>query len=266
MNTKPSSQILQKDFSRITRNYKKFESGAKKLSMLTAYDFNTAKALEQAGIDTILVGDSLAMVALGHRTTREVRVDEMFSALRAVRRGAPNTRIIVDLPYETVVKDLSGVLEDSKAFVEAGAGILKIEGADSKTLETVKALRDLNIEVFAHIGYTPQDIDKPATLVRNKELLLEELSSLDNLDLVGIVLELVEPEIAKEITAKTAMITIGIGSGKDCDGQVLVTDDLLGRYPIFKPKFVKQYASQYEDAVKAFQGYISEVESNDFPN
>ena len=239
-----------------------------KITVLTAYDFNTARALAEAGIDLILVGDSLAMVALGYPDTTKLSLGEMLIALRAVRRGAPKAKIIADIPFKVVKQKMPDFLKSVDQLVKAGADILKIENASTETLEQIKAAQDQGIEVMGHIGYTPQDLDKfpkPA-LVKDKEQLMQEALKLEEVGVTSMVLEMVPSDIAKEITEKISIPTIGIGAGKDTSGQVLVSDDLLGRFNLFKPKFLRRYANQYEEMLAAFKNYASDVRSGEFPS
>lgn len=236
---------------------------SKKLSMLTAYDFNTARALEEAGIDYILVGDSLANVFLGYETTREVSLDEMLMCTRAVKRGAPNTPIIADLPYVSVMKGVQGAYDDCLKFYEAGVYAVKIENAETESLELISLLVEAKYQVIGHIGYTPQSVEKftgKSKVVTNADLLLKEAKALEAVRVEGIVLEMVPEEMAKLITESIKPFTIGIGAGKYTTGQVLVTDDLLGRFNLFKPKFVTRYANQYDDMLRAFREYIRELQ------
>jgi 3-methyl-2-oxobutanoate hydroxymethyltransferase len=239
-----------------------------KLTMLTAYDFNTARALEESGLDYILVGDSLANVFLGYQTTQEVSLDEMLMCTRAVKRGAPNTKIIGDLPYVSVSKGVTGAYQDSLKFFEAGIYALKIENAEAESLELISKLVNTGYKVLGHIGYTPQSVEKFSIqnkLITDAELLLGEALALERAGVIGLVLEMVPEAIAKLITDSIGAFTIGIGAGSHTTGQVLVTDDLLGRFNLFKPKFVKRYAHQYEDMLNAFKAYVLEVKSERFP-
>lgn len=236
--------------------------------MLTAYDFNTARALEESGLDYILVGDSLANVFLGYKTTQEVSLDEMLMCTRAVKRGAPNTKIIGDLPYVSVSKGVIPAYEDSLKFFEAGIYALKIENAEAESLELISKLVSAGYKVLGHIGYTPQSVEKFSIqnkLITDAELLLSEAKALEDAGVIGLVLEMVPEAIAKLITDSIGAFTIGIGAGSYTTGQVLVTDDLLGRFNLFKPKFVKRYAHQYEDMLNAFRDYVLEVKSERFP-
>jgi 3-methyl-2-oxobutanoate hydroxymethyltransferase len=235
-----------------------------KITVLTAYDYNTARALEEAGVDYILVGDSLAMVAHGHQDTKKIALGQMLASTRAVHKGAPKTKIIADIPLSVVIKGDDQVLDAAKKLSKAGADIVKIETASKETLEQIKIIRDAGIQVMGHIGYTPQSFDKPI-VIKDREQLLVAAHKLQEADVMGMVLEMVPAEIAKEITANLSIPTIGIGAGVDCSGQVLVSDDMLGRYNLFEPKFLKRYANQYNESVTAFKSYIADVKSASFP-
>lgn len=235
-----------------------------KITVLTAYDFNTARALAEAGIDYILVGDSLAMVAHGHDNTKTISLGQMLASTRAVRKGATEQKIIVDIPLAIVSKKKDQVLDAAQKIIKAGGDIVKIEKADKQSIEQIKLLRENNIEVMGHIGYTPQSIDKP-TVIKDREVLLAAASKLQDAGVMAMVLEMVPSDIAKEITENLNIPTIGIGAGVHCSGQVLVSDDMLGRYDLFEPKFLKRYANQYQESVTAFKEYIADVKSENFP-
>lgn len=238
---------------------------SEKITMLTAYDFNTARALAEADIDYILVGDSLAMVAFGYPDTKHISLGEMLICTRAVRRGAPDAKIIMDLPKCVVAKKVLDAVKAAEQATHAGADIVKIENASKETIRIIKKLREEKIEVMGHIGYTPQSFDKP-TLVKDREALIADAKKLEEAGVMSIVLEMVPSDIAKEITEILSIPTIGIGAGADCSGQVLVSDDLLGRFNLFTPKFLRRYANQYEDSVAAIKNYIADVKAGNFPS
>ncbi|MDA0772164.1 MAG: 3-methyl-2-oxobutanoate hydroxymethyltransferase [Cyanobacteria bacterium] len=235
-----------------------------KITMLTAYDFNTARALAEAGIDYILVGDSLAMVGLGYPNTQTVSLGEMLITTRAVRRGAPQAKIITDMPLQAVNKKIIEAMKAAEQIIIAGANIVKIENAEKDTLRLIRKLREERIEVMGHLGYTPQSFDKPA-LVKDREKLLEDAHKLEEHGVMAIVLEMVPSEIAAEITQAIKIPTIGIGAGAGCSGQVLVSDDMLGRYNLMNPKFLRRYSNQYKDMLSSFKKYIEDVKAGDFP-
>lgn len=238
---------------------------SEKITMLTAYDYNTARALVEAGIDYILVGDSLAMVGLGYSNTQTVSLGEMLIATRAVRRGAPQAQIITDMPLQAANKKIIEALKAAEQIIIAGANIIKMENAHKETLRLIRKLREERIEVMGHLGYTPQSFAKPE-LVKDKEKLLEEAHKLEDHGVMAIVLEMVPSEIAAEITQAIRIPTVGIGAGAGCSGQVLVSDDMLGRYNLMNPKFLRRYSNQYQDMVSSFKKYIEDVKSGDFPS
>lgn len=236
----------------------------KKITVLTAYDYNTARALAEAKIDYILVGDSLAMVAHGHKDTKTISLGQILASTRAVRKGAPGIKVISDIPLSVVQKGKEQVLDAAKKLTKAGADIVKIETASKETIEEIKLLRSKGIEVMGHIGYTPQSFDKPI-VVKDREELLVSAHKLQEAGVMSMVLEMVPADIAKEITENLDIFTIGIGAGVYCNGQVLVSDDMLGRYNLFEPRFLKRYANQYAESVTAFQNYIQDVKEAKFP-
>lgn len=234
-----------------------------KITMLTAYDFNTARALVEAGIDYILVGDSYAMVGLGYPDTKRISLGEILIAIRAVRRGGAEAKIIGDMPLQAVRK-ISDAIKAAKQIIQAGANIVKIENAEKDTLRLIRKLREQNIEVMGHLGYTPQSFERP-TIIREKEKLLADALKLEELGVMGIVLEMIPSDIAKEITETLSIPTIGIGAGVHTSGQVLVSDDMLGRFDLINPKFLRRYANQYQEMVSAFKNYINDVKTEQFP-
>ena len=258
----------------------------KALTVLTAYDFNTARALEAAGVDMILVGDSLAMVALGYENTTLVSVDEMLMCTAAVARGV-NSRslraegeaihkplIIADLPYAAIMDRhaatrlaMTETINHCQRFIAAGADIIKIENARPQSLELIRRLRTLGIRVMGHIGYTPQDIElfAKSKIIRDADALMRDAKALVEAGVESMVLEMVPYEIARDITAALNVSTVGIGSGPYTTGQVLVTDDMLGRYNLINPKFLRRYAQQYDETVQAVKTYINDVQGGDFP-
>jgi 3-methyl-2-oxobutanoate hydroxymethyltransferase len=236
-----------------------------KITVITAYDFNTARALAEAGVDYILVGDSLAMVAFGYPDTKRVSLGEMLICTRAVHRGAPETPIITDMPLQAVSKSINDSIKSAEQIIKAGANFVKIENAEKQTLKLINKLVEKKIPVMGHIGYTPQSFEKP-TLVKDQEKLLEDALALESVGASGIFLEMIPSEIARIITDNLKIPTIGIGAGSETSGQVLVGDDLLGRYNLVNPKFLRRYANQYGESVSAFRNFIKDVRSGDFPS
>jgi 3-methyl-2-oxobutanoate hydroxymethyltransferase len=236
-----------------------------KITVITAYDFNTARALAEAGVDYILVGDSLAMVAFGYPDTKRVSLGEMLICTRAVHRGAPETPIITDMPLQAVSKSINDSIKSAEQIIKAGANFVKIENAEKQTLKLIKKLVEKKISVMGHIGYTPQSFEIP-TLVKDQEKLLEDALALESAGVSGIFLEMIPSEIARLITKKIKIPSIGIGAGSETSGQVLVGDDLLGRYNLVNPKFLRRYANQYSESVSAFKNFIEDVRSGNFPS
>ena len=193
----------------------------------------------------------------------------MLMCTRAVLRGVKKAKVIGDLPYVSVSKGVKAAYNDALKFYEAGVYALKIENAEPESLELINTLIHSGYQVMGHIGYTPQSVEKfkhRSKLVTEIELLLAEAQLLEQAGVIGLVLEMVPEMTAKLITESIKPFTIGIGAGAYTTGQVLVTDDLLGRYNLFKPKFVKRFANQYNDMLEAFKNYVSEVKSSQFPS
>lgn len=237
----------------------------KKIVMLTAYDYQTAKLIDEVGIDIILVGDSLGMVVLGHKNTKNVTMGQMIHHTKAVVNGAKNIYIIGDMPihsYDTV----DDALVNAKKFMETGAHGVKIEGNKP---DVIKVLLKEGIPVMGHLGLLPQTAEKYN--VRGKEDLeakriYEDALELDKLGVFSIVLECVPEDLAKKITESVKVPTIGIGAGKYCRGQVLVINDLLGMDESFKPKHVKRYADLSKTIKNAVSKFKEEVLEGKFPD
>jgi len=234
--------------------------GKEKVVVLTAYDCCFAKILDDANVDIILVGDSLGNVVLGYDTTKEVTMQDMKRHVQAVRNGAQEAFIVADMPYgsdETPVK----ALENARILLGSGADVVKVEGKP----DIVEYLVDNEIEVMGHIGHLPQTAEKPV-VHKDADVLVKEAKALEEAGAFSVVLELVKADVAKEVTKKVKIPTIGIGAGKDCDGQVLVINDMLGLYDKFKPKFAKRYAELGLVAKKAVKEYVNEVKKKKFPS
>lgn len=243
-----------------------------KLSMLTAYDYPWAQMLDQAGIDIALVGDSLAMVVLGHPDTVSVTVDEMLHHTRAVVRGTERALVVSDMPFGSYNVSIPDAVANANRFLkEAGADAVKLEGGITMA-ETVAAIVRSGIPVCGHIGLTPQTATalggfkvqgKSADTARQ---LLDDARALEDAGCFCIVLEAIPSPIAQMITEALTIPTVGIGAGKDCDGQVLVIHDVFGLYDKFTPKFVKQYAKLRGSIIEGMQAYKNEVEQGLFPD
>jgi len=250
---------------------KEMKQRGEKIPMLTAYDYSTAKLLDEAGIPLILVGDSLGTVMLGYDTTIPVTMDEMLHHTRAVVRGARNALIVGDMPFMTYHTGVTDALKNAGRFLqEGGCQAVKLEGGVT-VAETVRRLVECGIPVMGHIGLTPQSVNQlsghkvqgktPAAAAR----LLADARALDEAGAFAIVLECVPAPLAKLITEKVSVPTIGIGAGKDCDGQVQVIHDALGLFTDFVPRHAKQYARLGEIIKEAAASYIQEVQGGAFP-
>ena len=243
-----------------------------KLTMLTAYDYSTAKLMDESGINGILVGDSLGMVCLGYEDTLSVTMEDMIHHTRAVSRGAKNTLVVADMPfmsYQTSVYD--AVVNAGRLMKEGRAQAVKLEGG-IEVAEQIRAIVNASIPVMGHIGLTPQSINAFGGFkVQGKSeeaarKLLEDAKAVEKAGAFAVVLECVPTKLAKFISEQLSIPTIGIGAGEGCDGQILVYQDMLGMYSDFTPKFVKKYANIGEEMKKAFNGYIREVKDGVFPD
>lgn len=243
----------------------------KPIAMLTAYDYPTALYLDKAGIDGILVGDSVAMVELGCETTLEATMDIMVHHTKAVRRGVKRALLVADLPFMSYQISTERALENAGRFVqEAGADAVKLEGGEV-VADQIEAIVDAGIPVMGHLGMTPQSFHKfggyglQATTTEAARRLIDEALLLQDLGCFSVVLEKIPSELAALVSKKLAIPTIGIGAGVSCDGQVLVTHDMLGMFERFKPKFVKQYLQLGALIQQAFGEYIDDVRTKRFP-
>ncbi len=242
-----------------------------KISMVTCYDFTFAKILAASQVDCLLVGDSAAMVMHGHRTTLNASVEMMAIHISAVSQGAPDKFIVGDLPFLSYRKDLASNMEALGTLMKAGAQAVKLEGAKGN-LELIEHSVDSGIPVMGHLGLTPQSIHQLGGFkVQGREKkehdrIFEEAQSLQKVGCFSLVLECVPAGLAAEITRNLKIPTIGIGAGVDCDGQVLVLQDLLGLNAEFHPKFLRQYFAGFEVLKNAFDHYHQDVLSREFPS
>ena len=244
--------------------------GGKPVSMLTAYDYNTARTIDEAGIDMILVGDSLGNVMLGYENTLAVTVEDMIHHGKAVCRGAKQAFVVVDMPfmsYQTSVED--AVRNAGRIMKETNCQAVKLEGG-VEYADRIKAIVQAGIPVVAHIGLTPQSVNAMGGYkVQGKSLaqakkLLKDAQTVEEAGAFAITLECVPAALASMVTEQTTALTIGIGAGNGCDGQVLVYQDMLGYAGGFTPKFVKQYADLHSVMLEAFKQYKQECESRSF--
>ena len=257
---------------RVTINdIKEMKSKQEKIVMLTAYDYSTAKLVDEAGIPLILVGDSLGMVMLGYESTIPVTMDEMIHHTKAVVRGTKQALVIGDMPFMTYHTNISDALRNAARFIqEGGAQTVKLEGGVT-VAETVKRIVECGIPVMGHIGLTPQSIHQlgghkvQGKTPESAKQLLKDAQALEQAGAFAVVLELVPAPLSKLITQKLSIPTIGIGAGPDCDGQVQVISDLLGLFSDFVPKHAKQYAKLAGLIRTALADYIAEVKAGKFP-
>lgn len=252
-------------------SFKQAKEKNDKLTMLTAYDYSTAKLIDNAGINGILVGDSLGMVCLGYEDTLSVTMEDMIHHTKAVSRGVKNTLVVADMPfmsYQTSVYD--AVVNAGRLIKEGRAHAVKLEGG-LEVCDKIEAIVKASIPVMAHIGLTPQSINAIGGFkVQGKDeeaakRLIDAAIAVEKAGAFAVVLECVPSKLAKIITSKLSIPTIGIGAGVDCDGQILVYQDMLGMYNDFTPKFVKKYENIGERMDIAFKQYISEVKEKVFP-
>jgi 3-methyl-2-oxobutanoate hydroxymethyltransferase len=243
----------------------------KKITCLTAYDYPTSRLLDEAGVDVLLVGDSLAMVVLGHESTLAVTIEEMLHHTRAVRRGTKRALVVADMPYGTYHGDLSESVRNAVRFVkEGGAEAVKIEGGERR-LELISRLTEAEIPVMGHVGLTPQSVNalggyKVQGKTQNAaEQVLRDARAVEAAGAFAVVLEALPRELAAQITEDLRIPTIGIGAGPDCDGQILVVHDLLGLTFGQPPKFARQYANVGEIMAQAAREYCADVQSGAFP-
>ena len=239
--------------------YREIKKRGEKITALTAYDYPTARLLEESGIDIILVGDSLGMVVLGYEDTTEVTLDEMLHHTKAAARGVKNALLVGDMPVHTFDTPEQAVTTARK-LMEAGAHAVKLEGGVSH-VPHIEAITRAGIPFMAHIGMLPQQVRAQGGYkVKGKtqseaQALIADARAVENAGAFSVVLEIVVPEIAKQITQTISIPTIGIGSGEQCDGQILVTHDLIGLFPWFTPKFVSpeaEVAAEIRQATRAF--------------
>jgi len=242
-----------------------------KIAMLTAYDFPTARLAEEAGVDVILVGDSVGMTKLGYESTLPVTIDEMLHHVKAVKRGMSRALLVADMPYLSYEIDIKEAVRNAGRFLkEGGAHAVKVEGG-MEVASTIKEFLKINVPVFGHLGLTPQAVNRlggykvQGRSPEDAEKILTEARILEGAGVCAVVLECVPAELAKEITKRLRVPTIGIGAGPHCDGQVLVSDDMLGLSEAGPTKFVKRYADLRAQSLKAIGDYCREVRDGSFP-
>ena len=253
------------------RDFLRKKQAGEPITMLTAYDYPTALALDRSGIDSILVGNSLGMVALGYETTLPVTMDMMIHHCQAVARGANRALLIGDMPFLSYqVSPAEAVANAGRFLQQGGMTAVKMEGG-REMLPAIQSVLEAGIPVLGHLGLTPQSIHKfggwrtQGRTAEEARRILEDALLLEKTGVFGIVLESIPAQLAALVTSKLAVPTIGIGAGAGCDGQVLVTSDVLGLFDRFQPKFAKRYANLLEEMNHAFESYCSEVATHAFP-
>lgn len=243
-----------------------------KISMLTAYDYTMARIIDQAGIEVILVGDSASNVMAGHETTVPMTMDHMIYHAQCVVRGVDRSLVIADLPFMSYqVTPNEALTNAGRMMKEAGVHGIKVEGG-KPIIDTVAKIVEAGIPVMGHLGLTPQSIYQfgtykvRATEDNEAEQLIEDAKRLEQAGCFSLVLEKIPAKLAERVTSEISIPTIGIGAGSKCDGQVLVTHDMLGLNKEFKPRFLRRYSDMHEIMTDAVQRYISDVKTGDFPN
>ena len=262
-----------KEVKRITTHVlHEMKSRDEKISMLTAYDYSMAKIIDQAGMDIILVGDSASNVMAGHETTLPITLNEMIYHASAVVRAVTRALVIVDLPFGTYQGNSIEALNSAiRIMKESGAHGVKLEGG-SEIIESIERILSAGIPVMGHLGLTPQSIYKFGTyVVRAKEneeaeKLITDAKLLEASGCFGIILEKIPADLATKVSKEVSIPVIGIGAGAGCDGQVLVSHDMLGINNDFNPRFLRKYHNLYQEIFGAVGAYIEDVRSGDFPN
>jgi 3-methyl-2-oxobutanoate hydroxymethyltransferase len=248
------------------------KAAGEKIAILTAYDYFMARILDRAGIDSVLIGDSVGMVLYGDKGTHQMTMDIMLAHTRAVARGTEYALIIGDMPFMSYQPSLEIAITNAGRFIQEGkAEAVKLEGG-MEMADTVRRIFECGIPVMGHIGMTPQSIHRfggakvQGRQEKSRQYLIESAQALEEAGAFGIVLELIQSDVAAEITAAVNIPTIGIGSGKECDGQVLVINDILGQYETYMPRFVRRYANLPPLVEKAAADFMADVKSGRYPS
>jgi len=265
--------VAKKQYKRITvKSLVEMKANNEKISMLTAYDYTMAKIVDGAGVDVILVGDSASNVMAGHETTLPITLNEMIYHASSVVRAVERSLVIVDLPFGTYQGNSKNALDSAiRIMKESGGHAVKLEGG-SEISESVSRILTAGIPVMGHLGLTPQSIYKFGTYtVRAKEeeeaqKLIEDAKLLEQLGCFALVLEKVPAKLAEQVAKSISIPVIGIGAGGGVDGQVLVTHDMLGMTHEFNPRFLRRYLDLFSEMTGAFEQYVADVKSRDFPN
>ena len=264
---------LNLNMKKITiKTIQKFKNDGQKITALTAYDYSMAKYLDEAGVDIVLVGDSLAMVALGYETTHSIGMEEMLIFTKAVAKGAKRALVAVDMPFMSYHTDIATAIKNAGEMIKIGAKAIKIEGANNYILEVVERCVQSGIPVIGHLGFTPQFLNtiggyniQGKSFVSTLEI-LDQAKKLEKAGVFAIVLEMVPEESAKYITDNLTVPTIGIGAGRYCSGQILVSDDIFGKFSDFTPKFARKYGDLRLLIQNTAKQYVEEVKNGKFPS
>lgn len=254
------------------KTIQKLKDSNEKITVLTAYDYSTAKYIDESGVDIVLVGDSLANVALGYNSTQEVSMEEMLIFVKAVSRGVSRALVVADMPFMSFNISIEKALENITKMIRAGASAVKIEGCNDYILSIIKRCTESGIPVMAHLGFTPQYINTlggykiQGKTEEQTAFILEQARQLQAVGAFSLVLEMVPEESARYISENINIPTIGIGAGRYCSGQVLVTDDLLGKFSDYVPTFVRKYADLKSIIKNAVVDYCNDVKTGNFPN
>jgi 3-methyl-2-oxobutanoate hydroxymethyltransferase len=254
-----------------TKSFLEMKSKEEKITMLTAYDYSTAKLVDTVGIESILVGDSLGMTMLGYDDTLKVTVEDIIHHTKAVVRGTKRALVIADMPFLSYHISIEESIRNAGRMIqEGGAHAVKLEGGRN-VIDKIEGIIKAQIPVCGHLGLTPQSVNMMGGFkVQGKNIkaakeLIEDALLLEKAGVFAIVLEGIPAKLAKIISEKLTIPTIGIGAGKDCDGQVLVIQDMLGMYSDFTPKFVKKYAELNKEMASSIENYIEDVKNESFP-
>ena len=267
-----STQPPHSDRKKIsTLSFRDKKAHAEPITVLTAYDYGTAAAIDRARIDSILVGDSLGMVILGYENTLPVTMDDMIHHCKAVSRGANYALLIGDMPFMSYQISIDAAIRNAGRFLqEGGMDAVKLEGGRERS-ETIKAIVGAGIPVMGHLGLTPQSVHQlggfraQGKSAKDAHRIFDDSIILQDAGCFSLVLESIPSRLAKLVSQRLEIPTIGIGAGPDCDGQVLVTHDLLGLFDRFTPRFVKKYADLHLEMSRAFEAYVQDVEAGEFP-
>ncbi|MGB2896740.1 MAG: 3-methyl-2-oxobutanoate hydroxymethyltransferase [Anaerolineales bacterium] len=267
-----STQPPPSDRKKITTmSFREKKAHGEQITMLTAYDYGTAAVIDRAQIDSILVGDSLGMVVLGYENTLPVTMDDMIHHCKAVSRGVNYALLVGDMPFMSYQISIDEAIRNAGRFLqEGGMDAVKLEGGRERS-ETIQAIVGAGIPVMGHLGLTPQSVHQlggfraQGKSAESARRLFEDSQILQEAGCFSLVLESIPARLGKLVSRRLEIPTIGIGAGPDCDGQVLVTHDLLGLFDRFTPRFVKKYADLHLEMTRAFEAYIRDVEAGEFP-